>query len=123
MALELQDIGIGESFKAKPPDLTALEVCLKGAAFVCSRRSAQLVAKCHGGTFELPDPHRRLPSKVVSRRRMSCPRSCSLCSLCGDASFNLHYIVVAPPGCSGVSRDFLWSAWCKDMEAPTGHIG
>jgi anti-anti-sigma regulatory factor len=29
VALELQAIGIGESFKTKPSDLTALEVCHK----------------------------------------------------------------------------------------------
>jgi hypothetical protein len=29
VALEFEATGIGESFKAKPPDLAALEVCLK----------------------------------------------------------------------------------------------
>jgi hypothetical protein len=42
VALCLQTIGIGESFKAKVPNLAALEGCLKGAAFVCSRRHARL---------------------------------------------------------------------------------
>jgi hypothetical protein len=35
--VELQAPGIRESFKAKPPELVALEVGLKGAALVCSR--------------------------------------------------------------------------------------
>jgi hypothetical protein len=40
VALELQASGFGECIKTKLPDLAALEVCPKGAASVCSRRSA-----------------------------------------------------------------------------------
>jgi hypothetical protein len=39
-----------ESFKAKPPDLVALEVGLKGAALMWSRRGAWLATKSRGGT-------------------------------------------------------------------------
>jgi hypothetical protein len=123
MALELQAIGVAESFKVKSPDLAALEMCLMEPAFVCSCRSARLAEKCGGGTFELLGPRRRLPSKVVSRRCMPFPRSCSLRSLRGGASSSLHYIVAAPPGRFDMSRGFLWSAWRKDVEAPTGRIG
>jgi hypothetical protein len=122
VALYLRAIGIGESFKAKPHDLDALEGCLKGVTFVCSRRSAWLAAKCREGTFELPGPHRRLPSKVVSRWRMPCPRSCSLHFLHGGTSSSFHYIAAAPPGCSSVSRGSLRSARRKDVEAPSGHV-
>jgi hypothetical protein len=52
-----------ESFEAKPPDFAALEVGLKGAALVCSCRSAQLAPKCHGGTFKLSVPRRRAPQQ------------------------------------------------------------
>jgi hypothetical protein len=72
----------------------------------------------------LPGPRRCLPSKVVSRRRMPCPRSYFLHSLCGVASSSLRYIAVAPPGRSfGVSRGFIRSVWHKDAEAPTGRFG
>jgi hypothetical protein len=118
VALCLQAKGIGESFKAKSPDPAALEGCLKGAA----RRRARLAAKCRGETFELPGPRRHLPSKVVSRRRMPCPRSCSLRFLRCGASSDLRFIAVASPGRSGVSRGFLRSAWCKDVEAASGHV-
>jgi hypothetical protein len=37
VALELHATGLGESFKAKPPDLAASEVCTKGAASTYSR--------------------------------------------------------------------------------------
>jgi hypothetical protein len=40
VALEHQVTGAGESFKAKPPNLSPLEVCLKGATSMCSHRSA-----------------------------------------------------------------------------------
>jgi hypothetical protein len=125
LTLELHATGIGESLKVKPPDLTALDVCLKGAASVCSCWSARLVAKCHGGTFKLLVPRCLLPSKVVSRRRMACPMLCSLRPMPGGTSSSLCYIVVTPPSpCrSGVSGGFLWSAWCKDMESLCGHVG
>jgi hypothetical protein len=87
VAFELQAIGVGESFKVKLPDTTALEVGHKGSAFMCARRSAQLVAKCHRGTIVLPIPPRRLPNKVVPRRRFACPRLCSLHPLHSGASF------------------------------------
>jgi hypothetical protein len=109
VALYLQDTNVGESFKAKTSDLNVLEMCLKGAVFVCSRQSARLLAKYHGGTFELPDPHHRLPSKMVLRWRMAYPRSCSLCFLCDDVSSDFCYIVAAPPGCSNVSCGSLRS--------------
>jgi hypothetical protein len=70
----------------------------------------------------LPGPRRRLPNKLVSRRRMPCPRSCSLHSLLGGASSNLFYIAIAPPNRSDVSCGFLRLAWRKDVEAPIGHI-
>jgi hypothetical protein len=65
VSLELHATIVGESFKAKPPGLTALEVCMKAPASVCSQRSARLAVKCRRGTFELSVPRRRLPSKVV----------------------------------------------------------
>jgi hypothetical protein len=106
VALEHQVTGVGESFKAKPPDLSTLEVCLKGNASVCSRRSARLAAKRRRGTFELLGPCHRLPSKVVSRQRLPCPKSCSLCFMHSGASSSLRYVVAPPPdrfGVSGVS--------------------
>jgi hypothetical protein len=65
MALELHATSIGESFKVELPDITALEVGPKGAAFECSHQSARLPTKCHGGTFKHLVPCCRLPSKVV----------------------------------------------------------
>jgi hypothetical protein len=66
VAFELYASSLGESFKSKPPDLAALEVCLKGAASRCPRWSARLAARCRGGTFKRLIPrrclHRRLPS-------------------------------------------------------------
>jgi hypothetical protein len=115
--------GVGESFKAKPPDLAALEVCLKGATFVCSCQSARLTAKCRGGTFELSSPRHRLPSKVVSRRRMPRPRLCSLRFLHSGASSSFCYIVAAPPGRSGMSHGFLRSALRKVVEDPPCRVG
>jgi hypothetical protein len=96
VTLELHATGVGESFKAKSTDLAALEVCLKGTASVCSRWSARLAMRCRRGTFNLSVPHCRLPSKVVSRRRMACPKSCSLRPLHVAVSSDLHYII-APP--------------------------
>jgi hypothetical protein len=116
VALCLQTTGVGESLKAKPPDRAALEGCLEGATFVCCRRCAQLAVKCRGGTFKLPSPRRRLPSKVVSRRRMPCPRSCSLHFLRGGTFSSLHYIADAPPHRSDVSHGFLRSTCCKVVE-------
>jgi hypothetical protein len=95
VSLELQAAGVRESFKVKPPNLSSLEVFLRGVAFVCSRRSARLTAKHRGGTFELLGPHRLLPGKVVLRQHMSCPKSCSLR---GGASSDLRYFATAPPG-------------------------
>jgi hypothetical protein len=40
-----------KSFKAKPPELAALELGPEGGAQVCSRRNARLTAKCRGGTI------------------------------------------------------------------------
>jgi hypothetical protein len=93
MALELEAAGVGESFKVKPPDHADLEVCLKGVTSMCSRWSARLAVKCRRGTFDLLVSHGPLLIEVVSRRHMTCPRSCSLH---GGASNGLHYIVVAP---------------------------
>jgi hypothetical protein len=67
----------------------------------------------------LPGPRRCLPSKVVSRQRMPCPRSCFLR---GAASSNLRSIVVAPPGRYGISRGFLRSVRRKDVEATIGRF-
>jgi hypothetical protein len=39
VALEHQGTSVREFFKAKPLDLSALEVCLNGDTFVCTRRS------------------------------------------------------------------------------------
>jgi hypothetical protein len=68
VALELQAIDVGESFKAKPPDIVVLESGRKGSAIICARQSARLAKKCRGGTSALPAPCRRLPNKVVPRR-------------------------------------------------------
>jgi hypothetical protein len=76
VALELHAIGAGESCKAKPPDIAALESGCKGSALRCTRWSARLAAKCRGGTFTLPAPRRCLPNKVVLKRRLACPRPC-----------------------------------------------
>jgi hypothetical protein len=119
VALCLQTTGVGESFKVDLPNPAALDGCLKGAA--CQH--AYLAMKCHGGTLELLGPRRCLPSKVVSRRCMPCPRSCSLHFLHGGASSGLHFIAVAPPCRSGMSHEFLRSAWRKDVEAPSGYVG
>jgi hypothetical protein len=53
-----------------------------------SHQSARLATKSQGGT-KLPPPCCRLPSKVVPRRCLACPRSCSLCLVC-------RFIVAAP---------------------------
>jgi hypothetical protein len=82
----------------------------EGAASVCSRRSARLAAKHRGGTFELSGSRRRLPSKAVSRRRLPCPRSCSLRFLHGGAFSGLRYVAPPPPSRSGMSGVSLWSA-------------
>jgi hypothetical protein len=87
MALELQAIGVGESFMAKLPDIAALETDRKGSTFICDCRSARLATKCHGGTFALPAPRRHLPNKVVPWRRLACPRPCSMRPLHGGTSF------------------------------------
>jgi hypothetical protein len=102
VALELLALGVGGSFKAKPPHIAALEVGRKGVAFMCARQNARLAAKCYGGSSELAVPHHRLPSKVVLRRRLVCPRSCSLSPLRGGASS---------------------SCWCLASTAPTDHVG
>jgi hypothetical protein len=98
VVLDLHATGVGESYKANPHNFATLEVCLKGAASVSFRRSARRAVKCHGGTFECPVPHRCLPSKVVPRQHMACPRSCSLHPLHGGTSSGLCCIVAAPPG-------------------------
>jgi hypothetical protein len=123
VAWVLQATGIGESFKAKPPDPAASEVCPKRDAFVCSRRSARLAAKCRGGTFKYPDTHRCLRRKVVLRRRLSRPRSCSGCPRRGVAPSSRRYLASAPPCCFGVSGRFFWLASCKDVDAPGGRVG
>jgi hypothetical protein len=123
VALELQTTVIGESFKEKSSDLTALEVYLKGAAFVCPRWSAQLEAKCHERTFKFPVPSHRLPSKLVSRQQMARPRSRSLHPVHGVTSSDLCYFVAAPPDCSSVSSGFLWSTWRKYVDVICGCIG
>jgi hypothetical protein len=110
VALELQATGVVESFEVKLPDFAALEVGLKGAALVCSRRSAQLAPKCHEGPSSFWFLVTALPSKVVLRQRMAHPRSCSLCP-------GLHFTVASPLGHFGVSGGFLQSAWCKDVDA------
>jgi hypothetical protein len=102
VALELQSTCVGESFKVKPPDFTALEEDPKGDALVCSRRSAWLVAKCHGWTIKLLVPRCCLPNKVVSRQCIARPRSCSLCPLHDGASSGLHFVAAARPGRSGL---------------------
>jgi hypothetical protein len=60
VAWVLKATDIRESFKVKPPDPAALEVCPKGATSVCSHWSARLVARCRGGTFKHSVSHRRL---------------------------------------------------------------
>jgi hypothetical protein len=40
VALELQAIGLGESFEAKPLNIAALELGRKGSAMRCARRNA-----------------------------------------------------------------------------------
>jgi hypothetical protein len=115
VAWVLQATGIGESFKAKPPDPAASEVCPKRDAFVCSRRSARLAAKCRGGTFKYPDTHRCLRRKVVLRRRLSRPRSCSGCPRRGVAPLVaatllllLHVASACLAGSSGWLRARMW---------------
>jgi hypothetical protein len=103
----VQAAGVGESFKL--PNLTALEGCLKGAAYVCSRR---LAMKCHGGTFELPFPHRRRSSKVVSGRRRACPRSSH--SLRHDKRIHTVHLVQE---CGGSS----WSRWMSRVVRLCSH--
>jgi hypothetical protein len=61
VALELQAVGVVESFEARLSDIAALEMGLKGAALVCPRRCTQLGAKSRGGTSKLLVPRRRLP--------------------------------------------------------------
>jgi hypothetical protein len=95
--LELQVIGVRESFKAKPPDIVVLESGRKGSIVLCVRRSARLPTKCYGGTFVLPAPCCRLPIKVVPRRRLTCPRPCSLRPLLGGASFGHCYFASPIP--------------------------
>jgi hypothetical protein len=121
VALELQTTGIEESFKMKPPDLATLERCLKGPASMCSCQSAQWAMKCHEGTPMCLVPHRHLPSKVVLRWLMACPRLCSLHPLRGGASSVLCFISAAPPDRSGGSGGFPWSTYHKDMEAHSDH--
>jgi hypothetical protein len=123
VALELQATGVGESFKAKLPDLAALEVCLKGAAFVCVTSECSVSSEVSRRDLKLPVPCCRLPNKVVSRRRMTCPRSCSLCPLPGGASSGLRYIAAASPSRSGMSGGFLRSTRRKEVEALYGHVG
>jgi hypothetical protein len=99
VASVLSGIGVGDSLKVKPPDIAAFEVGRKGFGPLCTRRSARLAAKCHGGTFVLPVPRRRLPGRVVSRQRFICPRSCSYHPLRGGTSSS-HCCLAspAPPG-------------------------
>jgi hypothetical protein len=123
VAMELQATGLGESFKVKPPDLAASEVCTKGVASTCSRWSAQLAAKCHGGTFKHPVPHHRLTIKVVSRRRLAHPRSCSLRPRHGISPSCHLYFAVAPLHCFSMSGRFLRSTWHTDVDAPCGRVG
>jgi hypothetical protein len=60
-----------------------------------------------------PPPRHRLPSKVVLRRHLACPRSCSL-------RLGRRFVVVAPPGRAGVLGGALQSAWCVEVEDPYG---
>jgi hypothetical protein len=103
-----------ETFKAKPPDLVALEVGLKGAALMWSRRGAWLATKSRGGT-KLPQPRlrRRLPNKMVWRRSLACPWSCLLC-------LSRRFFVAAPPSRVEGLDGALRSAWCEQMEDPCG---
>jgi hypothetical protein len=122
VALVLQATSVREFFKAKPSDLAALEVGPKGVALVRSCRSARLAVKCRGGTIKLLVPCCLLPSKVLSRRRMAHPKSCSLRPLHGGTSSDLCFVPAAAPDRSGVSGGFLQSAWYKDVEDLRGHI-
>jgi hypothetical protein len=63
VALELHAIGVGESFKAKPPDITTLEPGHKGSTIACIHQSARLATKCLRGTFSLPAPRYRPPTR------------------------------------------------------------
>jgi hypothetical protein len=104
-----------KSFKAKPPDLTALELGPTGY----SRRRALLAAKGRGGTIspKLLVPHCHLPSKKVSRQRLVRPWSCSLGPLHDDAS--------SPTFASRRFRapgGFLWSVWGRVVEAFLGRV-
>jgi hypothetical protein len=97
VALELQAAGVGESFKAKPPDIAVLVAYPKG-----------LAAKCRGRTVKLTVPCHRLSSS--SRCRMARPRSCSLHHLLGVAPSGHRYSTAAPSVCSRVSVGLLQSA-------------
>jgi hypothetical protein len=112
----LKASSVVESSEVKPPDLTALEVGLMGAALVRSRRSVRLAVKCRGETFNFPILRRRLPDKVVSRRCMIHPMLCSSC-------LGLSFVATAPPGCYVVSGIFLRSACCKEVQTLHGRIG
>jgi hypothetical protein len=114
-----------KSYKAKSPELIALELGLKGAVLVCSHRNARLAAKCCEGTInpKLLVPHHCLPSKKVSRSCMTHPRLCSLCPLHGGASFSHCFVACTFSGRRfGVLRKFLWSAWGKEVEALHGRV-
>jgi hypothetical protein len=115
VALGLHASSVVEFFEVKPPDLAAWEVDPMGAV-VCSRQSARLVAKCRGGTFKLPVPRHRLPGKVVSKQRMTHPRSCSSC-------LGLRFIAAASFDRSGMFGGFLRSAHYKDVEALLDRTG
>jgi hypothetical protein len=103
VALELHATGVVESFEAKPPDFAALEVGQKGAALVCSRRSAQLAPKCHGGTFKLSVPRRRTPQQGGLEAVHGSPKIVFLVSWsslhCCFSSWSLQCVRQIPPVC------------------------
>jgi hypothetical protein len=127
VALELQASSLAESYKSKPPNLTASEVCPKGAASRCPRWSARLAAKCRGGTFKRLMPRcclrRRLPSKMVSWRCFARPRSRSLHPRHDVTPSGRRCFAAAPPGCFSVSGRRPRSAWRVDVVTPGGCVG
>jgi hypothetical protein len=89
-----------------------------------------MVSDSRAGTLKMPyQPTLQMffvVLKVVSRRHVVHPSSCSLHLLHSGASSGHHFGVASSSGhrsSGGMSGGFLWPAWCKDVRALCGKLG
>jgi hypothetical protein len=101
--VELLAVGVMMHFAVKPLDIAPLEMGPRGA-LPCSLRNGLMVVKSLRGTLKPLVPHRRLPSKVASWRRLAHPSSPYCC-----CSFRSHQF--ASFGLMQGGRGSSWSPW------------